>query len=127
MSRRTKIIIAAITSILLVVAVIVFYTFDPENISIFPKCPFLLATGYECPGCGTQRAIHHFLHFRFYEAVKHNAFILFAIPYIILGFYLEYWGGKNNFPKLERVFFGKYSTIIVFVGIFVYWILRNIF
>lgn len=127
MGINKKIVIAVITSAVLVVVAFVFYVFDPESVAIFPQCPFLLATGYECPGCGTQRAIHNFLHFRFGEAFRHNAFVLFAIPYILLGAYLEYFGGKGRFPKLEKIFFGKYSAIFVLVGIFAYWILRNIF
>ena len=118
--------IVATVSILLVVATFIFYIFDPNKVSIFPPCPFLVLTGYECPGCGTQRAIHSLLHLRIGDALRYNSFIIFAIPYILLGVYLEYWGGKNRFPKLEKIFFGKYAVMVVLIGILAYWILRNI-
>ena len=104
----------------------IFYVFDPEKVALFPKCPFLLVTGYECPGCGSQRAIHNILHLDFKDAFAQNILILFLIPYILLGFYLEFLGGKQRFPKLEKLFFGKGAAIIVLSGIIVYWVARNV-
>ena len=52
-----------------------FYLFDPEEMAVFPRCPFLLATGYECPGCGSQRAIHDMLHLDLKSAFSQNALI----------------------------------------------------
>lgn len=112
---------------LLAAAVFLFYTFDPEETRFFPKCPFLWVTGYECPGCGTQRAVHELLHLNVASALKHNAFIAFAVPYIFLGLYLEYFGGKRNHPKLEKIFFGKYAAVVVVGAIFAFWVLRNVF
>lgn len=104
-----------------------FYIFDPEDVALFPKCPFLLTTGYECPGCGSQRAIHDVLHLDFKGAFSQNALILFLIPYILLGVYLEFFNGKYRFPKLlEKIFFGKWAAIIVVSGIIVYWVMRNL-
>lgn len=121
-----KIILIAVVGLMLMIAVFVFYQFDPDEVSFFPKCPFLLSTGYKCPGCGTQRALHSLMHLKIWDALKQNAFIFFAIPYIFVGVYIEYFGGKQRYPKLERVLFGRYSAIILFVGIVLYWIVRNI-
>ncbi len=104
----------------------IFYNLDPGMQPLFPKCPFLLTTGYECPGCGSQRAIHDILHLDFKSAFLHNALILFLIPYILLGIYLEFFNGKRRFPKLEKIFFGKWAAIIVLSAIIVYWVVRNI-
>ncbi len=108
------------------IAAILFYVFDPNEIAIFPQCPFLLITGYKCPGCGTQRAIHSFMHLQIWEALKYNAFIVFAVPYILLGVYVEHLGGKKRHPKLEKALFNKYSAIVVLIGILLYWIMRNL-
>lgn len=111
---------------MLVAVVFMFYIFDPETQPLFPKCPFLLTTGYECPGCGSQRAIHDVLHLDFINAFSHNVLILFLIPYILLGIYLEFFNGKHRFTKLERIFFGKWAAIIVVSGIIFYWVVRNL-
>ena len=34
------------------VALLVLGLFDPSVSAFFPKCPFLLLTGLQCPGCG---------------------------------------------------------------------------
>lgn len=106
MHKGLKIGIGAAVSVLLVAALYIFYTFDPETQPVFPKCPFLLTTGYECPGCGSQRAVHNLLHLNIGAALRYNAFMVLVMPYIILGIYLEYFGGKRRFPGIE-----KYSSV----------------
>ena len=120
-----KAFVAAAISVLLLVAIYLFYVFDPEETPFFPQCPFLLTTGYECPGCGSQRAIRSMLHLDFQSAFSYNSLILFLIPYILLGLYLEMLNGKKRFPNMEKLFFGKWSAIVVLVVILIYWIGRN--
>lgn len=117
--------IAAIA--LLGVAGYVYYTYDPGMLSLFPRCPFVMATGYECPGCGSQRAIHSLLHLDIKAAFGYNALMLLAIPYLLLGIYLQFFNGRARHPRLERLFFGRHSAVIVLIIILVYWIGRNIF
>ena len=105
MNKTIKITIATIIGILLLMAAIVFYKFNPEEISIFPKCPFLIATGYKCPGCGTQRAIHDLLNLNVGSAISHNVYIMFAIPYIMTGAFLELFDGRRKFSKLQNILF----------------------
>lgn len=126
MSNSVKINLGAAIVLILLAALYLFYHLNPESESIFPKCPFLVLTGYECPGCGTQRAIHQLLHLNFGAALKYNAFMVFALPYIFLGIYMEYFGGKKRNVKLQRIFFGRYSAIIILTVILLYWVLRNI-
>jgi hypothetical protein len=125
-NRTTKIGITAAISILLVAALFLFFIFDPETHPFFPRCPFLLITGFECPGCGSQRAIHHLLHLNILTALKQNAFMVLALPYIFLGIYLEYLGGKKHHPGLEKIFFGKWSAVVVLISITGFWIGRNL-
>lgn len=126
LNKKLKNIIAVTIFILLIVTAFIFYVFDPEQTLFFPPCPFLVLTGYQCPGCGTQRAIHDLLHFNFLDAFRHNALILFLIPYIIMGFYLEILNGKKRLPRLEQFFFGKWAARIVIGIILLYWLLRNV-
>lgn len=63
-----------------VAAVAVYYYFvDPES-TPSPRCMFRLLTDYDCPGCGSQRALHALMHGRVAEAWSHNAAMFFAVP-----------------------------------------------
>lgn len=126
MHKGLKIGIGAAVIILIAAALYIFYTLDPAEQPLFPKCPFLLATGYECPGCGSQRAIHSLLHLDIGAALRYNAFMLLALPYIILGIYLEYFGGKKRFPQVGKIFFCRWSAVVVLAVIIAYWFLRNL-
>ena len=66
--------IIAVATILIVAAIIVvYYLFNPAQYSFFPRCPSKLITGYDCPGCGTQRAFHALLNGNIAEALHYNA------------------------------------------------------
>ena len=107
--------------------VLVYYSLDPAKYSIFPKCPFYWLTGYKCPGCGSQRAIHHLLHFDFPGAFEANPLLVIAIPYIIGGFLFDYTNLSNKFPRARKVLYGRNAIIIVFIIVIAYWIIRNIY
>jgi hypothetical protein len=47
-----------------------------------PFCPIKALTGYECLGCGTNRALIDLLSFRISEAWQHNKLIFFFLPII---------------------------------------------
>ena len=57
-SRR---LLAAAAMLALVAAVAVYFALDPAR-HPFPRCMFLTLTGWQCPGCGSQRALHALLH-----------------------------------------------------------------
>lgn len=126
--KKTSILLTIIF-VLFVVGVVVFYTvFDPENSSVsFPKCGFYVLTGYKCPGCGTQRALHHLLHGDFIEAFKQNALAFISVPYIILLF-LAHNSQRfcQKFPRTASALKSYISTLMAVVAIFVFWIARNI-
>ena len=42
--------------------VVTLYFFINPSTAFFPKCPIYSTTGIYCPGCGSQRALHDFLH-----------------------------------------------------------------
>lgn len=49
-----------------------------------PKCPFRLLTGWQCPACGNQRALHALLHARWADAFAFNPFLILSLPYLVL-------------------------------------------
>lgn len=127
MTTKRKIGISVGVALLLTAGILFFYVFDPETHSFFPRCPFLVATGYECPGCGSQRAIHRLLHADFRGAFAQNALMLFLVPYFLVGIYLAFGGGRKKCPRLEKILFGKRGAIGIVLFILVFWVWRNLF
>ncbi|WP_169463247.1 DUF2752 domain-containing protein [Kaistella palustris] len=104
----------------------VFYFYDPANSALFPKCPFKYITGFSCPGCGSQRALHEILHFNFLKVFEYNALLIFSLPYILTGFAFNFNVVKNRFPNARKFLFGQQAIIFVLLVVFIFSVLRNL-
>lgn len=99
---------------------ILFHYFDPTHSEIALKCPFWVLTGLECPGCGSQRAIHCFLNGRIWEGIQYNYILLPSLIYVI---------GLTLFPKGGKVYLALTSSTacwIVLSVFLVWWVVRNL-
>lgn len=106
---------------------IIYRVFNPDLTAIFPQCPFRLVTGLECPGCGSQRAVHYLLNFNLLSAFRENALLVVSIPYLIGGFFLDnVQTSKSCLLNLKNRFYGRTAIWIVFVTIISFWIVRNL-
>jgi hypothetical protein len=112
--------------LLITLLIAIYYLFDPDGQMWFPKCPFYLLTGYKCPGCGSQRAIHHLLHFNVAGAFRENALLVLSLPYILLAFLFEYAGLKKRWPKVRKFLFGFNAILILLVIVISWWVIRNL-
>ena len=121
--RRSFIIIIVIAALL--VLGLVYYVVDPASSSAMPKCSFLSLTGYKCPGCGSQRAIHALLHGDVVAAFKHNAFMLISVPWLLLCLYAESQRTRN--PRLYVRLNAPLLIWLFLAMILIWWVLRNIF
>lgn len=105
---------------------ILYFRFNPAAYPFFPKCPFFVLTGLQCPGCGSQRALHHVLHFDLYAACKDNILFVLALPYLFVGYILEYtFWGKTKIVLRQRLY-GQAAKMIVLVVVISFWVLRNL-
>ncbi len=50
----------------------------------YPPCPFRLATGLSCPGCGSLRALSDLLRGDLAGALGHNVLLVAALPVALL-------------------------------------------
>lgn len=104
---------------------ILFFVLDPSKNTLFPKCMFHSLTGYYCPGCGSQRAVHSLLHLDLAGVVHYNFLFLPAILLIIYHYlhpvlnHIFHW-------KLPNIFYYKQTPWIILGVVVVFWILRNI-
>ena len=102
------------------------YLLDPVSHRFMPKCPSKLITGYDCPGCGIQRAVHAALHGRFAEAWAYNRFLVYSIPYCLCVMLTEWvWRGERQ-KRWRKVFEGKVAIWTYIVLFFLWGIVRNV-
>lgn len=125
--KSGKIFVRILIVLTLFILLIVYGVHNPESSSHFPKCPFRLITGYLCPGCGSQRAIHYLLNLELNKALSANALLVYSIPVIILLFLIERFNGKYELTqRLHAVFFHGIFILSYLGVILIWWICRNI-
>ncbi len=126
-SRRKAIVKWALGLALLALLIVVYIVFDPTGNVWFPKCPLRMLTGFECPGCGAQRAVHCLLRFDIPGALSHNVLLVLSIPYLVTGFVFDMRRSVGeNAVRWRKRLFGTTAIWIIFAVIVAFWILRNI-
>lgn len=120
MTTKNIIIFLVVTLLLLFIIFV-----NPFTSAFAPKCIFRLLTGYDCPACGIQRAIHTLINGDLVTALRYNYFLLISIPYFIAIAITTFWkadlivkmGYYVQHPKVVRA---------ILVLIIIWWIVRNI-
>ena len=75
---------------------VMYFLYDPAEESWMPQCLLHRMTGYECAGCGSQRMLHALLHLDIAGALRANALLTLALPY------LAFWGWVELTPRRRR-------------------------
>jgi hypothetical protein len=104
---------------------VLFFLLDPEKHIIFPRCVFYSLSGYYCPGCGSQRAIHSLLHLNLFGVVQNNVLFLPAVFAIIYHYIHPFLNKKLNW-RLPNIFYMKNTPWVIFGIILLFWLLRNL-
>lgn len=121
-TQTTAVIALAACAITVVVVFCFFYYhFDPSRA---PRCFFKVLTGYDCPGCGSQRAFHSLLHGDVAAAWGYNPFVFFAVPAALWYFTVE--ALRKRYPRLHARTCHPLITTAVLIGVVAWWILRNV-
>lgn len=121
--RRVLIVIIAI--VVALALGVVYYALDPSGSALFPRCAFLSFTGYKCPGCGSQRAIHALLHGDVAAAFRFNAMFLVSIPWLAMCLLAETQRTRN--PRLYVRLNSPLLIGLFLVMVVLWWVLRNVF
>ena len=100
---------------LFIVGIIAATVIAPEKAIWFPKCPLHLLTGLQCPGCGTARAIHAASRGEWGAAMRYNAIIFLAIPFLVVILIRPSWARRPG------VVWGALVVVIIWM------IVRNLF
>ena len=95
----------------------------PSN-QFFPKCPFRLLTGCQCPGCGSTRAFYQLLHLHPVAAFKLNPLTVLTLPFIVYGF-LGFTKSAITGKPQRRLFIPPFYLWAWLVLMLFFWVFRN--
>ena len=121
--RSTLLLLAVI--VVAVLLALVYFALDPASSELFPKCAFLELTGYKCPGCGSQRAMHALLNGDVGTAFRYNAMLFISVPWLALCIYAESQRVRN--PRLYLRLNSQLLIWLFLAMVLLWWLLRNIF
>ncbi len=126
LSKPAKYSLIVAAALLLVVLLGVYSQVNPQGNSWFPSCPLHKYTGLHCPGCGTQRAIHHTLNGDFGMAMRYNPLLLYGLVSLIYAYGIKAYKRINPDSKITNIvytaFYGWFSLVLVSI----YFVLRNL-
>lgn len=124
MSATPRRIIILTAAVVAAVAVIIFYALaDPEG-GMMPRCVFKAATGWDCPGCGSQRAFHALLHGHPGEAWRLNPALFVMVPLAAMYAVAELLPGRC--PRLRSVLLRPQAIASIGIGIILWTVCRNV-
>lgn len=121
--RRSLLLVVA--GLVMLVSGFIYYALDPSTSDAFPRCSFLSLTGYKCPGCGSQRAVHALLNGDVAGAFRFNALLMIAVPWMGLCLFAESRRTRN--PRLYARLNPELLMSLFLALTLSWWLLRNIF
>ncbi|MDE7350629.1 MAG: DUF2752 domain-containing protein [Muribaculaceae bacterium] len=110
--------------VVLMVLAVVYFFFDPVEAAWMPKCIWKVATGTDCPGCGSQRMAHALMHGDFRAAWHANAFALCMLP--VIAFLLLMECLRERYQRLYCRVHSPLAIGFIAVAVVVWWIVRNL-
>lgn len=122
-SMRRRILMGVAVAIAAAALIALYGIFDPAE-GRFPRCPFLTLTGWQCPGCGSQRAAHALLHGNLAQAWGYNAVMVCALPLLALLAVAEIM--RPRWPRFHAALNSRIVCLAT-AAIFVIWcVARNL-
>lgn len=112
-------------ALVLLLAGIVLFQFNPSQYNFYPRCMLYVTTGIYCPGCGSQRALHHLVHGHLATALRCNALLILSLPFLAFFStrYAARWSANKPLPPL--VIRSRWIKLLVGVVV-LFTVLRNI-
>lgn len=103
----------------------VYYCVDPAQ-PFMPRCPFKLLTGFDCPACGNQRALHQLLHLHLDEAFRYNPFLFISLPYLGALVWCQWFDPHERLRRLRTFCHSRKVVLTYLVMTIVWWVARNL-
>ena len=125
-TQKLKLIKSALLILILGGIFFVFNYFNPAQHSFFIPCPINNLTGYQCAGCGAQRAIHQLLHFKFIEAFRLNSLMVISLPFLLIGIGMTIWNFIFETKYRINLFYNNKFIIGSIIIVILYSVFRNV-
>lgn len=109
-----------------VAVIVVLYFFNPVDHAFMPKCLMKTITGYDCPGCGFQRAMHATLHGNIAEAARYNLFLLVGLPYLLAVVISDFILQGEMRRRWQRVTHSRFLLLGYVALALIWWVVRNL-
>lgn len=106
--------------IVITVLVALYFFLDPVLFN-FPACPVNKITGFYCPGCGSQRALHHLLNGNIGQSLSFNPLLFLTILLIFYNLLLLLF-----LKTTSNLLYNRFSPIIIVVVVIIFTTLRNL-
>jgi hypothetical protein len=93
---------------------------DPYTQTIFPPCPLLHFTGWQCPGCGGTRAMYSLLHGDLATSIAMNPLVVagyLSVAIALVGVVVGRRGGDRTSRALYWVAAGIAIAATVWSGL----------
>lgn len=110
-----------IAGIILLIAL--YALLDPGQLVWAPKCPLYVFTGLQCPGCGSQRAIHALLTGNVADAWHYNALMVASLP--LLTALAWAWCFRTRHPRAYAMLNSVPVIVTCAVAIVAWFFIRN--
>lgn len=106
------------------VAILLFYGLNDPATMPAPRCLLKSIIGYDCPGCGAQRALHALLHGHIGQAWHYNPALFFLVPLAALYGVHEFLGYRNR--RLESLLYHPAMLYGLAAALLLWWVVRNL-
>ena len=100
------------------------FIFEPGKSGFFPVCPFRALTGFTCPGCGSTRGLHQFLHGHLAAAFMLNPLMVLLLPSLLYALVRHTNAVLLGRPPKGNTLPAKYIYALFGIVLF-FWIFRN--
>ena len=100
------------------------YWFEPGKTGFFPSCPFRALTGFNCPGCGTTRALHQLLHGNVVAAFELNPLMILLLPVVVYAL-VSFTKSAITGRPMPNISIQPGYVWVSLIVVFGFWIFRN--
>jgi hypothetical protein len=105
-------------------ALAVLATIDPNQPGHYPTCPFLMLTGWFCPGCGSLRALHDLTQLDVAGAWAMNPMLLVTLPFLLVSWI--FWTRRRVLGTAKSRLLPGWVVIGILAVMVGYGVARNI-
>lgn len=124
MNRQNLIKAAAI--FLVAAACLTLYLALVHFTGFMPRCLFKWTTGWDCPGCGSQRAFMALLHGHPAEACGYNLILIPTILYLLLLAIGKLWEENPRCGRMYRALTHPGALLAIVVILIAWTVVRNL-